>query len=228
MHLINIPQTGKKRPLSHPPQSQNLRGWYASWSPCHRYQWRSLSRAGSRNSRSAWRWHPPAATIFLKKRDSGVIDKRKLPAHNSCVLEHGDKSMLYRIWPPSCPQQWASHTDQAASGATGPLLSSQFHLTYSYKKCYFNFTHYWDEKAFVSFILHKFDTFEASLAWIPLTFIDAGSVQGLCLGEGSSFPFHCFLKDFYKQSRVARRAMKEGDRKIKTTNKWACIWTEQT
>lgn len=53
----------------------------------------------------------------------------------------------------------------------------------------------------------------------PLTVTDAGFVQGLGLGEGSGFPFLCFLKDFYKQSRVARRATEGGDRKIKRINK---------
>lgn len=56
------------------------------------------------------------------------------------MLAHGDKRMLYRIRPPSCPQQWASHKHQAACRAMGPLLSSQFHLTYLNNNLHINST----------------------------------------------------------------------------------------
>lgn len=53
----------------------------------------------------------------------------------------------------------------------GPSSLLNFNLRIHTKKCYFNFTHYWAEQTFMSFILfiwYKFDTLEASLAWIPL------------------------------------------------------------
>lgn len=63
-----------------------------------------------------------------RKETAGAIERRRLLV----VLAQDEKRMLYRIWPPSRPQQWASHTHLVAWRATEPLLSSRFHLKYIY------------------------------------------------------------------------------------------------
>lgn len=71
-----------------------------------------------------------------RKEMAGAIERRKLLV----ALAQGDRRRFYRIQSPSCLQQWASHTHQAACRATGPHLSSQSHLTYLYNNHHINST----------------------------------------------------------------------------------------
>lgn len=137
MHSINIPRSRRKPTRLNPTptwmicdleslSSMPMKKFITSWEPYF-----TFSLAMTSSSRH---------NLPEEKRRRGDAERRKVLMRGSAMMAHGSKGTLYRIWPPSCPRQWANRTHQAAWRAEGPLLSSQFHLTHLYNNHYVNYT----------------------------------------------------------------------------------------